>query len=533
MPALRSGEPVVGALTITGENGQHIAYRCYGAVFHHDPEGTATRIFLRLVRREVGLKPFSALNARIRELTAEIRHRKGVEARLWEQTEWLRVTLKSIRDAVITTDPVGGVTFLNQAAQEFTGWAEAEALGRPLEEVFRIIDEKTGLPIENPAAKALREGAAVGLANHTRLVARDGTQRRIDDCAAPIQNERGAIGGVVLVVRDVTERQRAEDLLVEQNRVLEMIIEGAALPEILDALCRIVEVQAHEPLLVSILLKDDEDACLRPIAGSRVLQDGHAVVVRVPIGAGDALGDGHGDEARRHGFRAGWSTPILSAQDQVLGSFDVYSPGACFPDPGDTHLVDLIARTAGIAIERRRAVEALQESERRFRQLADAMPQIVWAARPDGFVDYYNRRWYEFSNQPEGLEGDESWMPVVHPDDLRGCADSWYRSVRSCALLQIESRLREHRTGAYRWHLVRALPVKDSSGRVVRWYGTSTDIHDQKQAEEALRESDRRKTEFLATLAHELRNPLAPIRNGLYLMKLATGTTRGSSRPAA
>jgi len=129
---------------------------------------------------------------------------------LYEQREWLRVTLASIGDAVITTDTEGRVTFLNSVAQSLTGSNQEQAAGAPLEDVFRIINEESREPVENPVTKALREGLIVGLANHTLLLSRDGTERPIDDSAAPIRNAQGIVAGVVLVFRDVTERRRQE-----------------------------------------------------------------------------------------------------------------------------------------------------------------------------------------------------------------------------------------------------------------------------------------------------------------------------------
>ena len=98
-----------------------------------------------------------------------------------EEREWMRVTLSSIGDAVVTADANGNVTFLNAAAQSLTGWTLAESAGVPLEAVFHIINEESRMPAENPAARALREGAIVGLANHSLLIARDGTERPIED----------------------------------------------------------------------------------------------------------------------------------------------------------------------------------------------------------------------------------------------------------------------------------------------------------------------------------------------------------------
>src|SRR5207253_10245 len=106
----------------------------------------------------------------------------------------------------------GRVLFMNPAAEELTEWPEAEGRGKDLAEVFRIVNETTRLPVENPVEKVLREGQIVGLANHSVLIARDKGEKPIDDSAAPIIDERGNTAGVILVFRDVTERRRAEHL---------------------------------------------------------------------------------------------------------------------------------------------------------------------------------------------------------------------------------------------------------------------------------------------------------------------------------
>lgn len=181
------------------------------------------------------------------------------------------------------------------------------------------------------------------------------------------------------------------------------------------------------------------------------------------------------------------------------------------------------ARLRGLMVdvtERKRVENALRESEARFRQLADAMPQIVWTARPDGYVDYFNRRWYEYTGFLEGQGGDDSWTPILHPDDVQPCLDTWYAAVRAGLPYQIEYRFKDHRNGSYRWHLGRAVPARDSDGRITRWFGICTDIDDQKRTQDALREADRRKDEFLTMLSHELRNPLAAVRNGVHILQL-------------
>lgn len=142
-------------------------------------------------------------------LGRSVRARERAATTLAVQRELLDATLSSIGDAVIATENAGNVTFMNAVAEKLTGWANKDATGRPLTEVFNIVNETTRAEVENPAIRALREGVIVGLANHTVLIARDGIERPIDDSAAPIRS-RGSVSGAVLVFRDITERKQAE-----------------------------------------------------------------------------------------------------------------------------------------------------------------------------------------------------------------------------------------------------------------------------------------------------------------------------------
>lgn len=135
------------------------------------------------------------------------------------EPDLLDVTLSSIGDAVIATDTEGRVTFLNAVAESLTGWQTQEAKGRPLTTIFRILNEHTREPVENPVEKVLRLGRIVGLANHTVLISKNGTEVPIDDSAAPIRGAGGRLRGVVLVFRDITERKRAEDAINERHRI--------------------------------------------------------------------------------------------------------------------------------------------------------------------------------------------------------------------------------------------------------------------------------------------------------------------------
>lgn len=169
--------------------------------------------------------------------------------------------------------------------------------------------------------------------------------------------------------------------------------------------------------------------------------------------------------------------------------------------------------------ERKQVEETLRDSEERFRTMADNISQFAWMADASGWIFWYNRRWYDYTGTTlEEMQG-WGWKKVHHPDHVDRVVERIQRSWDTGEVWEDLFPLRG-KDGNYRWFLSRALPIQDERGNVVRWFGTNTDVTEQRAAEEALKEADRRKDEFLATLAHELRNPLAPIRTGLELMKL-------------
>ncbi len=163
--------------------------------------------------------------------------RQRVERELAEEKERLRITLASIGDAVISTDAEGRVTFLNGVAEVLTGWPQAEAAGRPLADVFQIVNQNTRRPVDNPALRALSEGRVVGLSEPTILRGKDGTERPIDDSAAPIRDRVGGMVGAVLVFRDVTERNRAEEAQAQLAAIVESS-QDAILSKTLDGVIR-------------------------------------------------------------------------------------------------------------------------------------------------------------------------------------------------------------------------------------------------------------------------------------------------------
>lgn len=194
-----------------------------------------------------------------RDLIAAKEALERKSAELAEQREFFRVILASIGDAVITTDTETKITFLNPVAEAITGWKLADAVGQPLENVFKIVNEETRKPAQNPVTRILREGVVVGLANQTVLIARDGRETAIADSAAPIRDATGDISGVVMVFHNVTEQRRAENALRDSNqslseardylekRVLERTAElKTANQDLRDLSARLLKVQDEE-----------------------------------------------------------------------------------------------------------------------------------------------------------------------------------------------------------------------------------------------------------------------------------------------
>lgn len=181
-------------------------------------------------------------------------------------------------------------------------------------------------------------------------------------------------------------------------------------------------------------------------------------------------------------FYAG--APLRSQDGAALGTLCVIDtrPRKGLTELEREGLLVMAANVAEILSARRSARHAIRqydEQEQRFRVLADTMPQMVWSTRPDGYHDYYNARWYEYTGVPFGSTDGAEWNGMFHPDDQERAWAKWRHSLTTGEPYEIEYRLRNAR-GEYRWTLGRALPIRDDSGAVVRWFGTCTDIHDHK-----------------------------------------------------
>ncbi|HKX33202.1 MAG TPA: ATP-binding protein [Blastocatellia bacterium] len=210
-------EMVPGHFSLRIPTDRPLACRCEGALIGSPSETAQSAILLRLKSEPTTGQLFLGLSEKVKALSRELGIRRRTDEEFFRQREQLRVTLSSIGDAVIATDARGCVTFLNRVAQLLTGWTDEEARGRPLTEVFKIVNEFTRQQVADPVAEILRNGLQIDLADHTLLVARDGAERAIADSGSPIKNDHGKIIGAVLTFRDITEQMSRER---ERSRLL-------------------------------------------------------------------------------------------------------------------------------------------------------------------------------------------------------------------------------------------------------------------------------------------------------------------------
>jgi PAS domain S-box-containing protein len=431
---------------------------------------------------------------------------QSLERRVQLRTAALKESERRLRSMADTapallwvTDELHNCTFLNRAWQEFTGRTQEEGLGMGWIEPVHPDDRSRTTEAFLAAASRLE---AFNL--YYRLRRADGVYRWAIDAGRPRFNAEGQFAGYIGSVIDIDERMVAEEAFRRAGASFQQLVEQSPFG-----------VYAVDADFQLAMVSAGAQKCfqnVRPLLGRDF-----AEVLRI------LWPEPFADEAIEHfrrTLRTGESYHSTSTVERRADSgeteaYDWKIERVILPDgrPGVVcHFYDLS--------ERQRYEAALRESEQRYRTLVDATSAVTWACPADGLHVLPQSSWLAFA----GKEADEmlgdGWMRALHPDDVATTATLWKDAVAKGAPLSMEHRVRRH-DGEWRWMRVSAAPVRDSSGQVVEWFGMCLDITDQKQAEMVLRDADRRKNEFLATLAHELRNPLAPLRSGLEVLRLS------------
>jgi PAS domain S-box-containing protein len=486
-----------------------------GSLAMHDPVPIAAFLCAALLIT-VG---FEAMHRSRKRLLCEIARRRDAEAELIQAHDLLSTTLASIGDGVIVTDAQGQVTYLNPEAERLTGWKVALAKQRPLSQVFRIINDDTRQTAENPVSRALREGTVVGLANHTLLVAKDGTETPIDDSGAPIRRPDRSIVGVVLVFRDATEQRQAAlargrlAAIVESSgdAIISKTLEGRVQTwnEAAEALFgyRAQEIVGKPiTLIIPPEQQQEEEQILETIrkGGSvrldtiRLAKDGRRIPVSIRI------------------------SPVRDKEDRIVGASKILNDR--------TELVT--------------AQEALWREKEFLRSTLASIGDGVIATDEGGRVTFMNpvaeilTGWEESAARARLLT---EVFRVVNETSRAEVENPALRAMREGVIVGLANHsLLLSRSGEERPIDDSAAPIMSQSREVLGSVLVFRDVTERRRTEaelrasrekllkqaEALIETDRQKNNFIALLAHELRNPLAPMRNSITVLQM-----KGSQDP--
>ena len=424
----------------------------------------------------------------------------------------LQRVIDTIPALVWWSRPDGFVDFTNQRWEKYTGLAMK---GRDVPWNALIH------PDDLPAWRSSWESPECANQSHScdmRLQGSDGLFRWFLVQCAPLRDEKGVVFRWCGTAIEIDHRKQTGALRAAEKRTLQMITEGAGLRDVLDHLCSSIDIQIA-PSVTTILLIDPDGTRLRQSGGPSAPPEWISAVTPIPVAldAGlcgtaaflkkrvvvtDVAADpGWPDQYRalaiRNGIRAAWSEPILTKDNEVLGTFALYSSESRVPTEHDLLLIAGAARVALIAIERQRSQEALRyaldeirKSESRLRRVIDAIPACAWCARADGSMDFLNKRWHDYTGLSPEDARDWGYQAALHPEDRPHFSDEFTGLFASEVPGETEVRLRGH-DGIYRWFLIRVEPFRDDTGKVTRWYGTSTEIDNLKRIQEKLREDER------------------------------------------
>ena len=447
-----------GELIHTRKDGEQVIVECRMALLMDD--SGKPRAIMEINRNiTVRKRAEEALKQSHDELEKRVRVRTE---ELHENQALLRIVTESSPDPIYLKDRECRMVFANPVFLNIIGKPASEVIGKTDAEFHD--DLETGRALNANDRRIMDRGEAEVLEEvfHTSH-----GKRVFLSSKAPWRDESGKVMGLVGVSNDITSRRLMEESLRESETryraafelapvgIARVSLDGAWL-EVNDKLCEIVGY-AREDLFVRTFqeithpndLSNDLNHVSRLIAGEL---PSYAIEKRY---------------LRKDGSLVWTNLTVALVRD---------SNGV------PQYFVSIVEDIS----ERIKAREALKDSEAQYRFLADSMPQIVWTSTPDGNLNYYNQRWFDYTGMTLEETLGWGWQPVLHPDDLQRCIDRWTHSITTGAPYEVEYRFKRASDGVFRWHLGRALPRRNEAGEIIQWAGTCTDIDDFKQTQDAL-----------------------------------------------